>query len=102
MEPPKKAPEPKAEEPGLLGRSIKFLGEQIGLQTADDQAPQNVPRSTRAKLPQENISKRARDAVVDQHMLQGVMDLVIDIDPQTYAKLDKLDQDALEAWHNNY
>lgn len=35
-------------------------------------------------------------------MLQGVMDLVIDIDPQTYAKLDKLDQDALEAWHNNY
>lgn len=99
---PKKTTAPKAQEKGLLSRSVNFLTQQIGGKTADEQAPQNVPRSTRAKIPQEDISKRARDAVVDQQILRGVMDLVIDIDKETYAKLDKLDRDALEAWHNNY
>lgn len=31
-----------------------------------------------------------------------MLDLVINIDDETYKKLDKIDQDALEAWHNNY
>jgi hypothetical protein len=31
-----------------------------------------------------------------------MLDLVINIDQDTYDKLDKLDQDALEAWHKNY
>jgi len=31
-----------------------------------------------------------------------MLDLVINIDQDTYDKLDKLDQDALESWHKNY
>jgi hypothetical protein len=30
-----------------------------------------------------------------------MLDLVINVDDETYAKLDKLDQDALRAWHEH-
>lgn len=53
-------------------------------------------------MPRQEINKNARDAIVDQQILNGMMDLVINIDQETYDKLDKLDQDALQTWHNNY
>ena len=97
----KKSVESKAPESGLLSRSIQFLNQKLGIASAEEKAPQSKPR-TRAKLPADDISKPARDAIVDQQILTGLTDLVINIDPDTYAKLDKLDQDALEAWHANY
>ena len=53
-------------------------------------------------MPTGDINKKARDAIVDKQILDGMLDLVINIDQDTYDKLDKLDQDALEAWHKNY
>lgn len=61
-----------------------------------------MPKNQRAKLPQGDINKNARDAIIDQQILNGMLDLVINIDQETYDKLDKLDQDALETWHKNY
>ena len=86
---------------GLLSQSIHYLNQKLAALQGPE-VEEKPARPTRAKLPQESMSKPARDAVVDQQLMNAMMDMVINVDAETFGKLDKLDQDALEAWHNNY
>ena len=86
----------------MFTKSIGFLNQKLGILQGDKTIPSTMPKNSRAKMPTGDINKKARDAIVDKQILDGMLDLVINIDQETYDKLDKLDQDALEAWHKNY
>jgi hypothetical protein len=85
----------------MFTKSLGFLNKKLGI-LGDSRQPATMPKNSRAKMPTGDINRKARDAIVDQQILNGMLDLVINIDQETYDKLDKLDQDALEAWHKNY
>ena len=90
------------ESSSIFTKSIGFLNKKLGILQAENKMPATMPKNSRAKMPQGDINKKARDVIIDQQILNGMLDLVINIDQETYDKLDKLDQDALEAWHKNY
>lgn len=68
------------ESSGLFSKSIGFLNNKLGILQGDSRVPTTMPKNSRAKMPQGDINKKARDAIIDQQILNGMLDLVINID----------------------
>ena len=53
------------ESSGLFTKSLGFLNKKLGILQGDSKVPVTMPKNSRAKMPQGDINKKARDAIID-------------------------------------